>query len=75
MLFYLLQTAQMPSPTYQLLSNGTAGSSGDQTNGTNPLPRIQLLSNNVDNVNYYDDNAQVLALDGGCMNAVLFCTD
>lgn len=56
----------MPSPTYQLYSNGSAGSSvnGDQhagTAGSGATPRIQLLSNNVDNVNYYDDNSQVLA--------------
>lgn len=60
------QTAQMPSPNYQLYSNGSAGSgtSGEQANGGSlaaPAPRIQLLSNNVDNVNYYDDNSQVQA--------------
>lgn len=50
-------------PGYHILPNGTPGPGLDQS-GANPataMPRIQLLSNNVDNVNYYDDNQQVLA--------------
>ena len=57
--------AQLASPTYQMYSNGVNGSAvnGDlqQPTVTTTMPRIQLLSNNVDNVNYYDDNSQVLA--------------
>ena len=48
-----------------MYSNGVNGSAvnGDlqQPTVTTTMPRIQLLSNNVDNVNYYDDNSQVLA--------------
>lgn len=49
---------------YHLLSNGTSvqhGTPVEHNNSTNTMPRIQLLSNNVDNVNYYDENQQVLA--------------
>lgn len=50
-------------PGYHVLPNGTPGSGLDQSgpNHPNAMPRIQLLSNNVDNVNYYDDNQQVSA--------------
>ncbi|XP_067947952.1 muscleblind-like protein isoform X6 [Watersipora subatra] len=57
-----VSSAQVASSPYQLLSNGTAGGSvnGDQSTAAGPAPRIQLMSNNVDNVNYYDDNSQLL---------------
>lgn len=58
----------MPTALFSGSSNtGTGTINGDhQVNGgvgvgAPPVPRIQLLSNNVDNVNYYDDNSQVLA--------------
>lgn len=57
----------MPSPTFQLYSNGSSTTGAGTMNGdqhstsSTVAPRIQLLSNNVDNVNYYDDNSQVLA--------------
>lgn len=51
---------------YQLLSNGSSGNGGmqaaEQAGTAASVPRIQLLSNNVDNVNYYDDNQQVRAV-------------
>lgn len=70
--YFYLSAAQMnvagglPAGYHVLPNGGTPGPGLDQTGSAHPgtMPqRIQLLSNNVDNVNYYDDNQQVSALD------------